>query len=288
MKQKIVVRAIIKQEGKLFLLRRAKGRVSLLSRFELPGGEIGPHEQPEDALRRHIELHTSASIDAVQLFDALTFTDPEDNQQEEVILLYQVSLLSGNIRLLTDKYDKYIWRSLSLLQHENITDSTAVLLNTREDRDIHNDVKITQNDDEIIVYSDGGSRGNPGPSAAGYVVLNAKEQVLRQDGVYLGITTNNQAEYQAVYLGLLNAAEFTQDTVEFRIDSLLVVNQMNGIYQIKNRDLWPIHEKIKELRKRFRKVTFTHVKREFNHLADAMVNKVLDQHSSSKNSENTV
>jgi ribonuclease HI len=66
--------------------------------------------------------------------------------------------------------------------------------------------------------------------------------------------------------------------VSFRLDSQLVANQLTGVYQIKNRDLWPIHSSIKELITQFKKVTFTHVRREFNREADAMVNKILDQH----------
>jgi ribonuclease HI len=67
--------------------------------------------------------------------------------------------------------------------------------------------------------------------------------------------------------------------VDFRIDSLLVVNQMNGIYKIKNRELWPINERIRELAEKFEKVSFTHVNREFNQLADGMVNKILNAHA---------
>ncbi len=144
---------------------------------------------------------------------------------------------------------------------------------------IGNDVTETTNMDHVIIYSDGGSRGNPGPSASGFVIMSAKEHVVHEGGMYLGITTNNQAEYHGVRLGLEKALEMGARTVDFRIDSLLVVNQMNGIYTIKNRELWPIHERIQELVKKFDKVTFTHVKREFNQLADGMVNKILNAHA---------
>ena len=141
--------------------------------------------------------------------------------------------------------------------------------------------------DHLILYSDGGSRGNPGPSASGYVVMNRRQDVLNQGGMYLGITTNNQAEYHGVRLGLEKAIEMGAKTVDFRIDSLLVVNQLNGIYTIKNRELWPINERIVDLAKKFDKVTFTHVKREFNQLADGMVNKILNAHEQAER-ENTV
>ena len=133
-------------------------------------------------------------------------------------------------------------------------------------------------DNAIVIYSDGGSRGNPGPSAAGYVVLNVQQEVIAEGGEYLGITTNNQAEYQGVRLGLEKAIELGYKKVDFKLDSMLVVNQMKGYYKIKNRELWPINERIRTLMTNFDRVTFTHVNRQFNQLADGMVNKTLDAH----------
>ncbi len=128
----------------------------------------------------------------------------------------------------------------------------------------------------IKMFADGGSRGNPGPSASGYVLLTMDDNVLVERGVYIGITTNNQAEYQAVKFGLEDALKCGVREVEVYLDSLLVVNQMKGIFKVKNRDLWPIYQAITELAKQFKRITFTHVPREFNKLADAEVNKCLD------------
>ncbi len=130
----------------------------------------------------------------------------------------------------------------------------------------------------LKIFTDGGSRGNPGPSASGYVIMNDKDEIIEEGGEYLGITTNNQAEYQAVKLALQSAMKYKPRKVQFYIDSLLVVNQMKGIYKIKNRDLWPIHSDIKSLAEELPDVTFTHVRRELNKLADAKVNEVLDSH----------
>lgn len=128
----------------------------------------------------------------------------------------------------------------------------------------------------IKLFGDGGSRGNPGPSASGYVILDPDDNILFQKGVYLGITTNNQAEYQSLRMGLEEAHKLGAQEVAVHMDSLLVINQMKGIFKVKNRDLWPIHESIKELATRFKKVTYTHVPRELNKLADAQVNIALD------------
>lgn len=127
------------------------------------------------------------------------------------------------------------------------------------------------------LYGDGGSRGNPGPSASGFVILDTNDNILVDKGVYLGVTTNNQAEYTALKLGLEEALKLGVREVQVYMDSLLVVNQMNGVFKIRNRDLWPIHEAIKDLATKFRHITFTHVPRELNKLADAAVNRALDE-----------
>jgi ribonuclease HI/pterin-4a-carbinolamine dehydratase len=129
---------------------------------------------------------------------------------------------------------------------------------------------------QIKLFADGGSRGNPGPSASGYVLMDMDDNILFKSGVYLGITTNNQAEYQALKFGLEAAQKAGAREVDVHMDSMLVVNQMKGIFKVKNRDLWPIHESIKELASHFKKVTYTHVPRELNKLADAEVNTTLD------------
>ncbi len=126
------------------------------------------------------------------------------------------------------------------------------------------------------LYTDGGSRGNPGPSAGGYVILDMENNVVKSNGKYLGITTNNQAEYHSLKGGIEMAVHLGIRELDVYMDSLLVINQMKGIFKIKNRDLWPIHDAISKLVPKFRKVTFTHVPREFNKLADAVVNETLD------------
>jgi ribonuclease HI len=132
--------------------------------------------------------------------------------------------------------------------------------------------------EEVKIFSDGGSRGNPGPSASGFVVMDMEENVLVEKGVYLGVTTNNVAEYTALKMALEECRKMGVRQIHAYLDSLLVVNQMKGIFKIKNRDLWPIHDAIKKLVNGFDEVEFSHVPREFNKLADAEVNKALDEH----------
>lgn len=294
MKQIISVRAIVKRGDKTLLLKRSSGRESILGMYELPGGRLEFGEQPEDSLRRHLYSEAGVSVQVMQLLDAVTYVDRDDRHVQYTIILYLVSIGSLNVDVSSSKkYNHYDWIRLSDPQRILVTDSTKLLMDIYKDRssdskssvgykDINNNDVIKDTESlQLIIYSDGGSRGNPGPSAAGFVILDNEEHVIFEGGEYLGITTNNQSEYHGVRLGLEKALELNAQKVDFRIDSLLVVNQMNGIYKIKNRDLWPINELIKELVGRFDKVTFTHVRRELNQLADSMVNKILDAHDDS-------
>jgi ribonuclease HI len=137
--------------------------------------------------------------------------------------------------------------------------------------------EVEPHPEKVKVFGDGGSRGNPGPSASGFVILDMEDTILVDKGVYLGITTNNQAEYTALKLALEECIKMGVKEAEVYMDSLLVVNQMKGIFKVKNRELWPIHDAIAKLATRFEKISYSHVPREFNKLADAAVNRTLDQ-----------
>lgn len=284
MKQKISVRALIRKDGKVLIARRSAGRKTILGKCELPGGRVEFKEQPQEALRRHLLKSLKVTIDTVQLNDVVSYIDPDDPDVQYIFILYSVGLQSQRSINPMGRYNKHHWIDLKNIQHNLLTNSTEVLLSLMKGEHLTDEKNnnITINEDILttnfaIIYSDGGSRGNPGPSAGGYVILNKDEQLLAQDGIYLGVTTNNQAEYQAVYQALKKAIELGIRRVDFRSDSMMIVNQLNGIYAIKNRELWPIHERIKTLFHRFDKITFSHVRREFNYQADAMVNKVLDE-----------
>lgn len=289
MNQRIAVRAIIREDEKVLLLRRSEGRPSILGKYELPGGKLEYGEQPEDALVRYIKDEADLETKTAQLFDVMTYIDHDDRDLQYVLILYLVSLNSVKVAL-SSNYDRYVWRKITDVQQDELTESAKLLLGITQQEVISIDqVQVVKSDvlktskiDHGVVYSDGGSRGNPGPSAAGFVVMDETERVLHEGGMYLGVTTNNVAEYQGVRLGLEKALSMGMKKVDFRIDSLLVVNQMNGVYVIKNRELWPIHERIKELILQFDKVSFRHVKREFNQLADGMVNKILNAHGKNK------
>ena len=291
MKQRLSVRAIINEDGKALLLKRNNGRQTIFGKNELPGGKLAYGEQPEDALRRYLHDDAGLHIQSSQLFDAVTYIDHDDRAIQYGVITYLVTLAPQRHPMkLSGNYSKYKWHSMSSIQQSELTDLTQLLLGIIQQEELTdktsditqiNDVNKSTND-SIVIYSDGGSRGNPGPSAAGYVILNNRQEVIEEGGEYLGITTNNIAEYQGVLLGLEKAIELGYKKVDFKVDSMLVVNQMKGFYKIKNRELWPVHERIRILMEKFERVTFTHVNRQFNQLADGMVNKTLDAHAREK------
>lgn len=275
----------------MLLVRRASGRESILGLYELPGGRLDYGEQPEDALRRYLHDDVGLHVSKADLFDVVTYIDRDDRNIQYAVIAYTVALAGGHHDPhLSDKYDQYIWQLMYDMQHNSLTDLTQLLLGIVHQDELTDSTidRIALNDDnsttisDAIIYADGGSRGNPGPSASGYVIMDSEQKVIAQDGEYLGITTNNQAEYQGVRLGLEKALELGLKKIEFRLDSMLVVNQMNGIYTIKNRDLWPINERIRDLISHFDRVSFHHVPRELNQLADGEVNRALDAHQESK------
>lgn len=279
MKQKTVVRAIIQDhQGKILLLRRHSGHPSTTGKYELPGGKIFNNEQPTDAIRRSIKFNTGLNIEKVKLLDVITFTDPDDRELQYTFIVFLADLTVNRGKItLSNEYDKYIWKKKSELQQNVVTNSTYNIIW------LDNDEKYQKSseryNEKYIIFTDGGSRGNPGPSAAGFVIMRENEEILYEDGIYLGQMDNNTAEYLAAYLALKKALVLGYKNIELRSDSLLLVNQINGIFQIRTENLRFINKKVVELISQFNHISFQHIKREFNSLADGLVNKVLDENS---------
>lgn len=128
----------------------------------------------------------------------------------------------------------------------------------------------------LIIFTDGGARNNPGPAAAGIVIMDEKKNILKKSFKYLGERTNNQAEYEAVIEALIIAKEFKADNLTFYLDSQLVVEQLNKRYKVKDKDLAPLFVKVWNLCLNFKNVSFSHIPREENIEADKLVNECLD------------
>ncbi|MGH2487902.1 MAG: ribonuclease HI family protein [Ktedonobacterales bacterium] len=129
----------------------------------------------------------------------------------------------------------------------------------------------------LLLRTDGASRGNPGPAAAGVVIEDANGMLLARGKKYLGRLTNNQAEYQALILGLKAVAARSPASVAVYMDSELIVKQMNGQYRVKDAALRSLFDEARSLVSALSAVSFTHVRRGFNTLADALANEALDE-----------
>jgi ribonuclease HI len=127
-----------------------------------------------------------------------------------------------------------------------------------------------------LLYTDGGARGNPGPAATAYVLQADDGTVLAAQGEAIGVATNNVAEYSALVSGLRRAIELGVAELEVRSDSELMVKQMRGEYRVKNPALRELYLDTSRLASQLGSVTYTHVRREHNELADRILNDVLD------------
>lgn len=128
----------------------------------------------------------------------------------------------------------------------------------------------------VTVHVDGGSRGNPGPAAAGSVVTGADGEVLDRSGELLGEATNNVAEYRGLLLGIARARELGATEVEIFNDSELIAHQVNGRYKVKHADMKPLHAEALSGLSAFESWSLTPVRRDQNAEADAIVNETLD------------
>ncbi|PLX20932.1 ribonuclease H [Candidatus Parcubacteria bacterium] len=130
---------------------------------------------------------------------------------------------------------------------------------------------------KILIHSDGGARGNPGPAGIGAILKNESGDVLATVSEYIGETTNNQAEYKAAIAGIEKARDLGATELDMFLDSELVVKQLNQEYRVKNKDLAPLFVKIYNLSQGFKKVSYTHVRREQNKEADQLANEAMDR-----------
>lgn len=135
---------------------------------------------------------------------------------------------------------------------------------------------------ELTINTDGGSRGNPGPAAIGIVIQTKDKEIIETISKTIGTATNNYAEYTAVkealsFLDKKLESKTCEVKIEFVLDSELVVRQLTGIYKIKDQTLLKLSQEIKQLATNFANISYTHVRREFNKEADALVNKALDE-----------
>lgn len=132
----------------------------------------------------------------------------------------------------------------------------------------------------LTVFADGGARGNPGPAATGFVVKDSSGKIIHQQGKYIGKATNNVAEYQAVIEALKwikSSIEYPVSSIQFFLDSKLIVNQLNGLFKVKEIKMRNLIIKVRQLEREVGgNVFYQLVPRQKNLLADSLVNQILN------------
>ncbi len=134
-------------------------------------------------------------------------------------------------------------------------------------------------DSPVVIFADGGSRGNPGPAGCGAVLIRDGETVSSVSH-FIGVATNNVAEYTGLVLALERALALGYSAVDVKMDSELVVKQMKGQYRVKNEGLIPLFNKARALASRFQSFSIGHVRREHNKDADRLANQAMDSKAS--------
>jgi len=129
---------------------------------------------------------------------------------------------------------------------------------------------------KVEIYVDGGSRGNPGPSGVGVVILDTNGKRLKEISKYIGETTNNIAEYNALLYGLEEALILRIDEIVVNLDSELVAKQLTGDYRVKDSGLKPLFERAMNMLKSFKSFEIRHIGREKNEEADKLVNRAIN------------
>jgi ribonuclease HI len=135
---------------------------------------------------------------------------------------------------------------------------------------------------EVSIYSDGAARGNPGPAGIGAVICNRQGKVLKEISNYIGVATNNIAEYQALIAALKETEAKKAKALRIFSDSQLLVRQLNGLYKVKNQKLRLLHTEVLKLVSG-KKIVIEHIRRGENQLADNLANQAIDLHLSGIN-----
>lgn len=278
MKQRIRVVAIVQNEGQVLIMKKSQGRLDGIPMWELPTGKIKFGEQPEEAIDRTLEEYLGVEVTRKTLLkDVVTFLAPQGSSQlSNMYIIYEVGLEPETKIQPKERYSAYKFIRPADMSNYRL-DETSIMVLEMEGR-----IASRQNYKEVAnsatVYVDGCSRGNPGPSGIGYYIVGMNGEVLDRGGEFIGFATSRVAEYYSLKKGIERALELGLTSARFVCDNLMMVNQMNGIYKVKNRDLLPIYDDIQEMLGKFEACAFTHVTREQNTQADAEANLAVEKH----------
>lgn len=279
MKQRIRVVGILRQGEEVLFLKRAMGRSDEAPIWELPTGKIRFGEQPEEAMGRTILECIGVGVQRVELKDVITFVGLERSSQlGNLYIVYEIELKEGRLNA-KEKYTAYKFLKSEEMGSLRLDDAAISVLQIEGQRGIDG---LGSNFREVAnsatIYVDGASRGNPGASGVGYYIVDENGREIKRGGEFIGFATSRVAEYYGLKIGCEQALALGLKRVKIVSDSQMMVNQVNGIYKLKNNDLSSIYEDIKKLLAQFEAVAIVQVKREMNGVADQEANMAIDGH----------
>ena len=226
-------------------------------------------------MARSLTEYTGLSATSIKLKDVITFLAPEGaSQLSNLYIVYELIVRPTQKPAPRDRYTAY-----KFFKDSNagirFDEASASVLEIEEGKTIaRTSPRDTLNG--VTVNVDGASRGNPGPSGIGYCIYGTDGKIIERGGEFIGFATSRIAEYYALRKGIERAIELHLKTVRFISDSLMVVNQMNGVFSIKNQDILPIYRELQSKLQNFDAVSFTHVPRSNNVAADHEANLAID------------
>lgn len=280
MKQRIRVVGIIRNERQVLIMKKTQGRLDGAPLWELPAGKIKFGEQPEEAMDRTLEEYLGVEVTKkTELHDVVTFMAQNPSlgasQLSNLYIVYDIILNKDTKINAQERYSAYKFINPEDIGNYRLDEASAIVLEMEERISEHINYKEVAN--SATVYVDGCSRGNPGPAGIGYRIVGENGQVLAEGGEFIGFATSRVAEYYALKEGCEQAIRLGLKSVRFVSDNLMIVNQMKGIYKVKNQDILPIYDDIQKLLPNFDACAFMHVAREQNTRADRQANLAIDR-----------
>ena len=278
MKQRIRVVGIIRNSEGVLVLKRSRGRSEAPVFWELPTGKIKFGEQPEEAMARSLTEYTGLSAESVKLRDVITFLAPEGSSQlSNLYIVYELGVKGEMKPNPKDRYTAYKYVKDFANSNVRLVEASRMVIEIVEEKSVSEYTSPRETANSVVINVDGASRGNPGPSGIGYCIHDSNGQIVERGGEFIGFATSRVAEYYAMRKGVDRAIELGYKTVRFISDSLMVVNQLTGIFTVKNSDILPIYQDILGKLGKFEAVSFSHVPRSKNVIADVEANAAIDK-----------
>ena len=278
MKQRIRVAAIIRTKEGILVLKRSRGRSEAPVFWELPTGKIKFGEQPEEAMARFLSEEIDLTVTSLKIKDVITFLALEGSSRlSNLYIIYEVEVdATSRLQFIGSRYTSYKYLKDFTSSNVRLNEASLAVFEIVEGEISMRHISPRDTASAVTVYVDGASRGNPGPAGIGYQIVDTSGRILEQGGEFIGFATSRVAEYYAMKNGIEHALALGLKSVHFISDSLMVVNQLNGIFAVKNHDILPSYDSIQKLLADFESVSFSHVPRTANQVADSEANLAID------------